>query len=412
MLKNTTIVLSALMAMAFSQWLLMSFISRNAGVMVLGSFSFSLTLVTPMIAILGLGFRWLIITEVDYSNNLTVVLVTRAILLATICPLMMIGLSFLFPDSNVLIMALPILATKIAEALSDVCYGKAHGDNRFAVHGMSVFIRVIIGGVFFYLAFAQSGSVPIALMAIAIAWFAIFIAFDLRKARESTTVRHPNLLKKAVRFIGPAVRRGWPLSFASGVGATAIGTSNYALMYYWGAEEVGFYAAFFSFVAILNLGAIAVGQAALPVLTRLFRDRRIRTFVLVLTGPMIAITLIVFAISLIFQVVAEPVVTFLFGPDVAVRASSVAAFMQFAMPVILSQYLSYVMTATTSYRYLIVAPLLSLAAAVLTALIIVPTGGLAGAQLVLFTMGATHLGTSFVILAFLVRRQLLQVPST
>lgn len=411
MLKNLLIVLSALVAMSLSQWLLMSFISRNAGVATLGAFTFSLSAIMPLIALLGMGFRWLIITEPDYGARLKVLVSARAILLLTICPVVLIVLGTSLADPGIMIMAFPILAAKIAEALSDICYGKAQRDNRFGLHGLSVFLRVGLAAALFYWAFIATGSVPVGLLAIAAAWFVVLFGFDLPSAR-APSLRGIALFGEAVRFIGPAIRKGWPLSVSSGVGAVALGMSNYTLMYYWGAEDVGYYAAFFSFVVILNLGAIAFGQAALPVLTRQYRAGQARAFLLTLAIPLVGLSLGVCAVSVGFRYFAEPIVALLFGAQVAERASILPAFILFCTPVVLSQFMQYVLTSTASYHYLLGASLLSLVTTIAASLLLVPTGGITGAMHVLFAMGATHVVVSLSILTVLLRRQVAQVGAS
>lgn len=408
MLKNLTIVLCVLAAMSLSQWLLISFISRNVGVGALGTFSFSLSTVTPMIAILGLGFRWLIVTEPDYSAKLIILVTTRAILLGVICPIVLVALSIAMDNVTILAMTLAILVAKIAEALADICYGKAHRDDRFALHGLSVILRVVLGGAGFYWLFTATASVPIALLGIALAWFAVLFAFDLPRARDLSATLDPRglrLLEEASRFIGPAILRGWPLSVSSGVGAVALGMSNYTLMYFWGAELVGHYAAFFSFVIILNLGAIAFGQVALPVLTRLYRGGQVRAFFMALAVPLAVLLLGVCAISFGFSLYAEPILTVLFGPQIAAHAALLAPFILFCAPVVLSQFMQYVLTSTTSYHYLLAASLVSLATALVASLLLVPRGGLQGAMHVLFAMGAAHVAVSLGMLTFLLGHQ-------
>ncbi len=394
--------------MSFGQWLLVSFISRNAGVGALGAFSFSLSTINTLIALLGLGFRWRIITEPDHGPKLTVLVMARAVLLGVVCPIVLVGLSLVFSDPTLLALAFPILAAKIAEALADICYGKAQRDNRYLRYGLSVFLRVGLGGAAFNLVFMETGSVPLAVLGIATVWFVVLVGFDLPRARDTCTTSGPTgvaLLGAAVRFIGPAIRRGWPLSLSSGVGALALGIPNYVLMYFWGTEEVGYYVAFLSFVVILNLGAITFGQVALPGLTRIYRDGQPHTFLMALAVPVVLLTLGVGAVSFGFSLYGEPIVELLFGAQIATRAPLLATFVLFCAPGVLSQFMHYVLTSTASYHLVLAPSLASLAAALVVSLLLVPQGGLEGAMHTQFAMGTTHLVASLAMLAHLLGRR-------
>jgi O-antigen/teichoic acid export membrane protein len=272
-------------AYAVGQWAIVIIVARLGGPALIGQLTLALAITAPIFVFGYLQMREIQVVDTrgryDFTDYRAVRLGTMALaLLATAAVAVLAG----YPT----VIATVILAVGLTRAiggLSDIYYGLVQRHERLDRVAQSMLARTVIGCAALGFALVLTGSLVAALLAQAAAWAAVWWLFDRRVAKPWRGIG------AAHRADGSRTLRGrlwlaWlglPLGGALMLNTLNANVPRYAIGGFLDVDALGIFAALGHFVVAGNTVLHSVGHAAIPRLAKLFAERRIAAYCMLLS---------------------------------------------------------------------------------------------------------------------------------
>lgn len=379
---------------AASQWGVVVVLAKLLDTAAVGRFALALAIASPIVLLAGLSLRSAQATdargEYVFGDYLALRIVTTAAALALIAVI-----AAIVGGTAGAVVALVGLA-KASEALSDVAYGLQQRHERLDLMARSMMARGPLALVAMAGVVALTGSLAWGAAAMAAAWGAVLLAYDLPTARRLLAGEPAR-----PRWSAPTLRRlAWlaaPLGIATGLISLSANIPRYAVERHLGESELGVFAAI-AYLAVAGTTVVnAIGQAAAPRLANHHaRGERFRFNALVakLVGIAAAVGIAAVAAA---AVVGRPVLAFVYDDEYA-RRGLLLWIMGAATVTFVATVLGYALTAAREFRPQ--APLFAVTTVVVAAaaFALVPAIGVEGAAAALAIGGAVQIGGTLLIM--------------
>jgi O-antigen/teichoic acid export membrane protein len=306
--------------------------------------------------------------------------------------------------------AMVILAlggAKAFEALSDIFYGLIQRHERMDRIAISKIIKGIISLTALSAGVVLTGSVFWGAVSMAVVWGVLLVSYDLPNGRR--VLQNPHLTSEArqmqphlhVTTLLRLLRLALPLGFVMLMISLNTNIPRYFIDAYWGAADLGIFAAL---AYVLIGGAMlvdALGQSASVRLATYYAARQRTAFVRLMLKLVGVGLLLGLSGVLVALVAGEPLLTLVYGEayvrqDVFVWLMIAAAFYYVA------SFLGFGMTAA---RYFHIQPFLFIivtSTTVLSCMWLVPSYGLNGAAIALIIAACIQVLGSFSIVTYAV----------
>lgn len=293
---------------------------------------------------------------------------------------------------------LAVTAAKAVESISDVCYGWRQRREEMDHIGVSLMLRGGSSLAAFAAAYYLTRSVVWSVAALAGAWLAVLLAYDLRGVRPG--------LGWDLNF-GALARLAW-LAFPLGIVMMVISLNSniprYLIAHSLGEAGVGVFAALACITAGGGTIVDALGQAATPRLAGACAQGDRREFGWTLFGLMGVAGLLGAGGVGVAWLAGRPFLALFYGPDYAARNDVFVWLMVASAAGYLASSLGYAVTAT---RYFAAQAPMFLAVTAATALgcwLLVPVHGLRGAAMaLLISAGLQFFGSAGMLVHALTR---------
>lgn len=382
------ILLAGNILYAGCQWLLMSSLVRGESVSLLGSYSYSLSILAPAIAVGNLGLRSILAR--DFANEFDA---TDFLKLRWFCFVAAVGsliavLAIFSDDSQTLIVVSLVAFAKMAEGCSDICYGAMQKLNRAAAQGVSLTLRCISAACFFLGFWHATETVTSGFFGIALAWLLVLVVFDMPNAGIRTRDLLTSVSGSDLKRYAGVARQSIAIVITALVGSVLVAVPNFFIERILGLESLGYYASFFCFSVAMNLVGTSLGQGALAGLSRLHAVGNTAGFYKkVITD--VALLIVMAGVALVVTAVwGETILLFAFGAKVSGMHSVLPAVIALSIPMFVAQYLSYAVTAIAAYSSISWITITALVVSVVLAFPLVTNFGITGAAAIVFVTGS------------------------
>jgi O-antigen/teichoic acid export membrane protein len=373
--------------LSLGQWLLMAYLSRSEGAGVLGAYTLAVSIISPFLAIVYSGARSIIAADVGFQYRLSDILMLRMIILLLVGAVIFLSFVTVSPDSILTVMVMLVFAVKIPDALADICYGGMYRAGRSYFHGISIVIKVIMAATVFYFSVDYYGSYRIGMVSIAIVWLVVMMILDVK----FSGVAGGEIIRSFGRFLRHGAKGffllGAPLGVSAALGAVLFNVPNYAIASFHGVSMLGVYSAMFSFVVVLNMIGATAGQIALPLVAGFISRGDAGSILRVLAAGCSFLLVLGAFFSVFVWFFGGQVLYLMFGEHVSQHSEYFVFVAVLAMPLLIAQFLSYVVTAYGRYRIIMYATISGLLISVVFSFWLVVDYGIIGASLVVFMVG-------------------------
>jgi O-antigen/teichoic acid export membrane protein len=274
------------------QWLIVSVVAHRGGPAALGQVSLAQAYVTCLSYVGWLALRNHYVVEDNrhpFSDYLFLRLVFPALLYGSLAAVALTGV---LGGGGLWATIVAFSALKFVEGFSDLNSGvfqKAHRSHTIAI---AAGLRCAATAALFPAVLWVGGTVETALLALALAWLAIYLAFDNR-------VRHVLVpMPDDVMSADPkAVRRRWqlftvslPLGLSSAIMILNVYTPRFGIVHLLGPDALGHFTAIQYFANFGGMLVAVICQASLPMLAR-FAAQRSATRFLALVAALVSFSL-------------------------------------------------------------------------------------------------------------------------
>jgi O-antigen/teichoic acid export membrane protein len=278
---------------AGTQWLIVSVVAHRGGPAALGQISLAQAYVTCLSYVGWLALRNHYVVEDDrhpFSDYLFLRLVFPALLYGSLAAVAFTGM---LGGGGLWATIAAFSALKFVEGSSDLNSGvfqKAHRSHTIAI---AAGLRCITTAALFPAVLWAGGTVETALLALALAWLAIYLAFDNRE-RQALVPMPDDVMSADPK----AVRRRWelftvslPLGLSSAIMILNVYTPRFGVVHLLGPDALGHFTAIQYFANFGGMLVAVVCQASLPMLARFAGQRSAARF-LALVAALVSFSLV------------------------------------------------------------------------------------------------------------------------
>lgn len=382
---------------AACQWGMLSILAKAGSAAIVGQFALGLAIAAPVFMFTNLALRAVQATdarsEFEFCDYFTLRTLASTLGLLTVA-----AIAFaLHYDLTTRLVVMLVAIAKAVESLSDVVAGLLQKFERLNQVAMSQMIRGVLSVAAFGGAFLATHSLPLAVAAMVLTWTAVFIVYDLWRARG--VLRHqPVLFRVRGTMLKKLVVLSAPLGVVMALISLNVNTPRYLLVKYMGQAELGIFASMAYLVVAATLIINALGQSASARLARMFAEgdragfRRIMKHLL-FTGLLIPATGI--PVALLF---GRRLLALLYRPEYGEHVSVLVILVAVTGLTAIGAFMGYGLTAARSFR---IQPVIIGATAVTTlvmCVVLIPRYGLNGAALGLLCSEVVYAGSGAVAL--------------
>jgi O-antigen/teichoic acid export membrane protein len=363
---------------AACQWGMLSVLAKAGNAATVGQFALGLAIAAPVFMFSNLQLRAVQATdarsEYEFADYFTLRVLASALGLVVVAALVW----RLHYDATTRSVVLLVAASKAVESLSDVVAGLLQKHERLDHVAISLMIRGGLSLAAFSTTFLRTRSLMAAVAALVITWSAVFVAYDLWRARGM--LRAP---LQYFRVDRARLRQLLVVSAPLGVVMTLISLNingpRYLLVKYLGEAELGMFASMAYLLVAVSLIVNALGQSASARLSRMFAARDFAGF----RGTLRKLLTMAAVVPLVGVPVAmlfgRQLLTLLYRPEYGEHANVLVIMVVTAGLTAVGSFLGYGMTAARSFR----AQMPVISATCLTTyvfcLLLIPRMGLVGA---------------------------------
>ncbi len=383
---------------AVCQWAMVAILAKAGSTAVVGQFAMGLAVAAPVFLFANLQIRALQTTDIAEEHSFGEYLGLR---LLTSGAALLIVTGFVFVagyDAALRRVIVAVALAKAFEAVSDVFHGDLQRRERMDSVARYVIGKGVLSVAAIGLAFRLTGSVEIAVMAMAAVFAGVLL---LGEARFALAPARPVWNRAA---FGRLCVTALPLGFVMMMISVTANMPRYFVEGSLGAKSLGIFAAL-SYLGIAATTVVnAVGLAATPRLARLFLAEDRAAFPRVLLRSCLLSTVPGIAGVILLAAGGGPLLRVLYGPAYAARVDVAIWVMAAASITCAACVLGYGLTAARCFRqqvplFIGVAGVAAMASATL-----IPRYGLAGAAAGQIVTALAQLAGSAIILLFAVRR--------
>lgn len=338
--------------MALCQWLLISYTARTWGIGISGEYAFALSVMTPLFLLIYQSYRTIMITKEDGENHEQDKEYFRfRFIINFICAVFLFVLIVINPfgyDDRRYEIMLVIFLIKSIEGFSDLSYGVFQKRKNGKLQSISIIFRCLLGFFVFWGLSTVFKDFIISCLGVALSWFVVFTFFDKKKMNIDFMVKDLFPQKKDFLRIYKNFKIAMPLIFSSFAGALVYNSPRYSIDQNLGVNELGYYSILTSFSVAVNLGCAAMGQALMPWLVSVRKNKK--TFYKI-SGFAVAFCMVI-SLLIIFAswLYGHEILVLLFGVSDPIRERQFLWLMILMIPLYLGQILSFVNNSTGYFK--------------------------------------------------------------
>jgi O-antigen/teichoic acid export membrane protein len=275
---NAVYVVISTAALALLQWLIMAAVARIDGPAALGYYSLAQAFATPAGYLAWLAMRQQLLVSREGGASPADFMLLRIVVPLLLFAAMLAFIDVYYASASLLAISFGVFAIKYAEGFFDLIYGRLQQSGQTRLVAMTSLSRCAVSLAAFVAIYASSRNLPLALLAIAAIWIVLFVA-QRRRLWPFVDLRDlGNLSGDRLRKLARISAHLAPLAVSLTVMSFTVNAPRFLLERIFGAEDLGYFAASYHFLALGSDIVGSLGHSLLPGLSAAVKDGRQRSF--------------------------------------------------------------------------------------------------------------------------------------
>lgn len=380
---NSIWMLCGTVAASASQWLIMVIIAKEFGVISMGAYALSVSVVSPVFSFSSLSLRAVQASDQLRNYGFLDYLITR-LTTSFFSLLFVFGLCLLWPwgslPSGVVI---GVTVLKLSEAITDISHGKLQQVEKISLIGKSLIVgNIVIISFFSFSVFVGLGmSASLVLASLMALFYSIVVdlmlAWKTESSMPSIKASRENLYTRIFQIISIS----YPLGITVLMNSAVTHITRVILSIYSSVSLVGIFAALSQFIMVGSTLVGAVSQASLPRLARHVQAREKVAFSNILMKLVVVAILVGISGILVSHVLGEQVLLIFYNPEVANYSSTLTLIMVSSSVAYIAGVLGTAITSARMFKATAINSTVCTTVTVLFALALIPWYGILGAVL-------------------------------
>lgn len=382
------------MLAALSQWLVLIVLAKLTDVADVGVYALAQAVCIPVAEVARLGLREVRATDVRDQFPSGVYLAFRVAATGVAFAVMVAFGAFLAESTTAFVVIVLYAGTRVVELLSDVLYAILQREERLDLVARSLGLLAVTSLLGLTIGLVATDSVIGATIGMLVAYMAVFVAYDLRVAREASPVEgrggalRPVWDRAALARLG---RRTLPLAVATVLAMVSLHTTRLILVGELGVEALGLFVPVVVLATAPGRVLQAVGTAATTRLAVLHASGRRAAFTRLLLR-LLALTVTLSALGVLGAALLGGRLLELVYSEAYREQGSVLVLVVVAAGLRFSaEMLQQAVVAAQRFWWLTANFAITAAVAVASSVVLIPQHGLTGAGASLVIVSAVHL---------------------
>lgn len=371
---------------AFYLWSITSILARKFDVGLLGQYTLSLSIITPIFCFVYFGFRILLVTDTSRTLNIYRLFKLKSFLTAFFFLVSIIVYLLLYKNKIYQNIFYFVLIYKSLDSYYDFFIGVRHRNDEVRKHGIILIVRSISLTIVFFIGSYLFESYNLSFLMVLFSSTLLLYYFELKAFPFLLTFKQ----KIDNDEIITVFTKSLPIVSSAFVNSILVNIPNYYISYFYNSSEVGLYAIFYSFNVILNIVLISLGQYYLRDIAKSYNTGdiyKIKKLLVQVIFYIISTSIIAFFAA---YTIGDHILKLLFGADALYYAEIFPYLFLFSIPIYIGQIMSYIVTGVAQLSALLVASSASLIISLLFGYILIAKHPIWGAFITLLLVGSTQ----------------------
>lgn len=405
--SNFAWALSGNLSYAACQWGIIVALAKLTSSFMVGQFALGLAIVTPVLMFTNLQLRSVQATDAQRRYSFGEYLGVRSVtILVALGVLALIALEGEYIHATALVI-LAVAASKAVEALSDVFYGLFQFRDRLDFTGRSMMLRGVLSLAVFSGCLYMTRDVLWGVAGLVASFLTVLIFFDLRKglwllsgvappnrrvrpASQWALARPRYCFRKQARLVWLSLPLGVVMTLLS----LNLNMPRYFIHAAFGEHQLGIFSAMaYMMVAVTTVGD-AMGQSAVPRMSRLYAAGRLAELRALLLKLVICALLIGLSGIAVAKVGGRFLLEMFYSPEYAGYGSVFVLLMASAAVSVVASVLTVGITSSRHFRIQVLMFAVTVIANATACFLLVPKFGLTGAAISMVIAALVHVGVA------------------
>lgn len=367
---------------ALCQWGMLTVLAKVGNAAIVGQFAVGLAITAPVFMFTNLQLRAVQATDVhgeySFANYFTLRILTTSVGFFAIVGLVLAS----HYDSVTVWVILLVALSKFIECISDVIGGLLQLNERLDQTATSLMIRGILSILAFGATYLFTHSLILCTAAMCLAWLAVLLCYDFRRANESLPAGEP-YFHLDWHMAHKLFVLSLPLGFVMLLISLNTNIPRYVLEHDSGSGALGIFASLAYLMVAMNLVVNALCQSATTRLSSLFAQRKFQEFCRLLyklSAFGVIIVLVGVPLSLLW---GHSLLTILYRPEYAEHVSTLAILVAAAGVSSTAFFITSGLNSARRFRVQFLVFASSTSATIVSCLFLVPRYQLNGAAIAL-----------------------------
>jgi O-antigen/teichoic acid export membrane protein len=381
---------------AATQFGMLSALAKLSDAAVVGQYALALAITAPVFMLTNLQLRGVQATDAHDHYQFADYFTLR-------CLCTVLGLSVIFAivassryDSTTKLVVLLVAAAKAIETVSDVIAGHLQKCERLDQVARALVFRGLASVTTFTFTFWITRRLTVSIIVLAATWLLVICLYDFRVV--SRTLRHPMSFHFSASNLRQLAWLSLPLGLAMALNSLSTNVPRYVLEHALGRADLGIFASLAYLVTAGGLISIALGQAVLKRMSRLFADGNLIAFRGILRKLLWLAVALGFAGTLLALTLGKMILAFVYRPEYADHANLLIVMVIDCAVTAASVFLGYGITAARCFRSQVPLMIANLIVTIALAFALIPRFGLLGGGFTLLLSSVLQASASYYIL--------------
>lgn len=363
---------------AVSQLCLLVVLARLGSQELVGQYAWALAIVTPVFLFFSLQFRTILAATQEATEQFGSFVRVR-IITTTIALTFSISIALVW-DASTALLVVAVGCIKAIDSFSDILFGLFWQRNRMDLIARSQILRGVLSLCGFSLLFCFEKNLVIAAFSTAVVYLLIFVFYDLRMARRTSSALTSSLFRNSFKNCPwkELLAIGIPAGALSCLASLEIYIPRYFLKANVGDGLLGIFTALASTLIGFEMIARSFNSAAIPRLSDMYNEKSLHDFSRILFKLLLFGVAIGAVLTLGTFLVGKPIIGFVYGDGYAEKHNVLLLLMAASVLRLLAFPAAMALRAVKAYRLLTINQLIATAVLLASCSILVPRHGLVG----------------------------------
>jgi O-antigen/teichoic acid export membrane protein len=384
----------------FSQWLILSILTKKTTAEIVGYFILAIAIITPLQMFFNLQLRAVLATdtkeEFSFACFFTLRIITIFMVLffsISIAFILGKGMSFVYIMFNVAMF-------KSVDSLLDISYGLYQKKERLDKMALSRSLRAVIGVVIFLILLFATNNAIFSLLGLSIGWFAVYSFYDFPNCQKISGFTFKANIKTLTRLFIVSLPLGCTLAIISLNSAIP----KYFSERYLGIEQLAYFGSLAYITFLCGTAVSALGQATVTRLSVYFINN-LKAFIMLLLKMTSIATILATLSVLIAMMFGEKIIKVIYANEYAAYNKVLVLLLVAGGVGYIASMLGYGLTATRYFKVQVPITIAVTLTLLFASILLIPKFGIVGSALSVLCGTLTQCVCFFSILIYVIKKK-------